>query len=237
MHKKGIKKEGEIINYLVVVAHPDDEVLGAGATLYKLSKNNKIDVCILSAEVKARKDRPTINELHDEVRDSMNLLGVNEIIYGDFPNIAFNTVPHLKLVQFIEKAIVDTNADVILTHHPSDLNNDHMHTSLACQEAVRIYQRQEKEKKIKELLFMEVLSSTDWALNEGANRFKANVFFEVGEEALNRKIEALLKYKNVIKKYPHPRSIETIKSLALYRGSQVGVFYAECFQSVFRIDI
>lgn len=221
--------------YLIVVAHPDDEVLGAGATMYKLAREgHSVNVCILSGEVNARNNRPSINELNIDVKSSLQLLGVQNVIKGGFPNIEFNTVPHLKLVQFIENVIVDTKADVIFTHHPADLNNDHMHTSLACQAAVRLFQRRPDMKPIKELLFMEVLSSTDWALNTSLNQFHPNIYVEVGEQAIDKKLEALALYRGVMRDYPHPRSKEALKGLALYRGGQAGMNYAEAFESVFR---
>lgn len=221
--------------YLIVVAHPDDEALGAGATIYKLAKEgHSVNVCILSGEVNARNNRPSIDELHKDVNSSMNILGVNRIIKGNFPNIEFNTVPHLKLVQFIEKAIIDTDADIVITHHPADLNNDHLHTSLACQAAVRFFQRRNDIKPLKELLFMEVLSATEWGLNKSLNQFNPNTFIEVEEEGINKKIEALAQYRGVMRDYPHPRSYEALKGLAAYRGGQAGMIYAEAFESVFR---
>lgn len=81
---------------------------------------------------------------------------------------------------------------------------------------------------------MEVPSATDWALNKSMNKFNPNIFFEVGEEAIDKKIEALSKYKGVMRPYPHPRSYEALKGLAAYRGGQAGMVYAECFESVFR---
>lgn len=223
------------INYLVVVAHPDDEVLGAGATMYKLAREScSVNVCILSGEVNARSNRPTTNELNEDVNNSLSILGIDKVIKGDFPNIEFNTVPHLKLVQFIEKAIVETNAEVIFTHHPADLNNDHLHTSLACQAAVRLFQRRKDIIPLKELLFMEVPSATEWALNKSLNQFNPNTFIEVGKEAVDKKIEALSHYRGVMRDYPHPRSDEAIKGLAAYRGGQAGMVYAEAFESVFR---
>lgn len=223
------------MKYLIVVAHPDDEVLGAGATMYKLTREgHSVDVCILSGEVHARNYRPTTDELNEDVNSSLNILGVNQVIKGDFPNIEFNIVPHLKLVQFIEKAIVDTNAQIIFTHHPADLNNDHFYTSLACQAAVRLFQRKEGVMPIKELLFMEVPSATDWALNKSMNQFNPNTFIEVGKEAVDKKIEALARYRGVMRDYPHPRSREALKGLAAYRGGQAGMIYAEAFESVFR---
>ena len=220
---------------LVVVAHPDDEVLGAGATMYKLAQEGHlINVCILSGEANARNHRPTVKDLHEDVDNSLNLLGVNQVIKGNFPNIEFNTIPHLKMVQFVEKAIIETAATVIFTHHPADLNNDHLHTSLACQAAVRLFQRNPEITPLKELLFMEVPSATEWSLNKGMNPFRPNTFIEVGEIAVDMKIRALAQYRGVMRPFPHPRSSEAIKGLAAYRGGQAGMVYAESFESVFR---
>ncbi len=226
------------MTYLIVVAHPDDEVLGAGATIYKLSQVGEgVNVCIMSGEANARNNRPNTDELKNDARSCMSILGVSRIIEGAFPNIELNTVPHLKLVQFIEKAIIETKAEVVFTHHPSDLNNDHLHTSLSCQSAVRLFQRRNDATPLKELLFMEVPSSTDWALNAAMHRFTPNTFVEVGEEGLYKKIEALSQYRGVMRDFPHPRSIEAIKGLAAYRGGQAGMFYAEAFESAFRREI
>jgi LmbE family N-acetylglucosaminyl deacetylase len=224
-----------MMTYIVVVAHPDDEVLGAGATLYKLAQDgHSVNVCIVSGEANARSFRPTTDELSEDVNNSLSTLGINKIIKGDFPNIELNMVSHLRLVQFIENAIVDTNADVVITHHPADLNNDHLHTSLACQAAVRLFQRRSDVPPLKELLFMEVPSSTEWSLNKAMNQFSPNTFIEVGEIGVNKKIEALAHYRGVMREYPHPRSNEAIRGLAAYRGGQAGMVYAEAFESVFR---
>lgn len=223
------------MSYLIVIAHPDDEVLGAGATMYKLAKEgHSVNVCILSGDVNARKNKPSNDDLNEDIRKSMNLLNVEKVITGNFTNIEFNLVPHIKLVQFIEQTIIDTNADVIFTHHPADLNNDHLQTSLACQAAARLFQRRSDVKPLKELLFMEVLSSTDWGVNKAMNPFSPNTFIEVGEEGVNKKIEALSQYRGVMRDYPHSRSDESIKGLAAYRGGQSGMNYAEAFESVFR---
>lgn len=223
------------MTYLVVVAHPDDEVLGVGATIYRLAQaGQQIHVCILSGKANARAYRPEPDELRKDMNSSSSILGVKKIITGDFPNIEFNIVPHLKLVQFIEEAIMETKAEIIFTHHPSDLNNDHVHTSLACQAAVRIFQRRSDISPIKELLLMEVPSATEWGLNEAIRKFTPNTFIEVDEGGVNKKIEALTQYRDVMRVYPHPRSREAIKGLAAYRGGQAGMIYAEAFECVFR---
>jgi LmbE family N-acetylglucosaminyl deacetylase len=223
------------LDSLVVVAHPDDEVLGAGGTIYKLSQSGYcVNVCILSGEVHARNNRPTLEQLADDVKSSSEILGVKTVINGHFPNIEFNTVPHLELVKFIEDVLVETKPDVVFTHHPGDLNNDHLHTSLACQAAVRMFQRNPEIKPIKELLFMEIPSATDWSLNRALGAFNPNVFVEIGNSGVDKKLEALSQYRGVMRDYPHPRSSEALAGLAAYRGGQAGMKYAEAFESAFR---
>ncbi len=224
--------------YLIVAAHPDDEVLGAGATMYKLAqRGEEVNVCIMCGQAMARAHRPTDNELAEDTSSSMSILGVKRVFLGNFPNIQFNSVPHLELVQFIEKAIVDCGADVLITHHPADLNNDHLHTSLACQAAARLFQRRSDVKPLRELLFMEVPSATEWGLNTAMGRFEPDTFFEVGKEAVDKKIEALSQYRGVMRDYPHPRSREALEGLAAFRGGQSGCRYAESFECAFRREV
>ena len=228
---KTILRKAFYMNYLIVVAHPDDEVLGAGATIYKLSKSgHKVDVCILSGMAEARAFRPENIELKEDMLSSMDLLGIKNHYIGNFPNIKFNIISHLELVQFIEASIMSSQPDIIITHHPGDTNNDHMHTFLACQAAIRLFQRQPNVYPLKELWYMEILSSTEWCVNTAINQFRANAFVEIGMDGIEKKIQALCKYRGVMRNYPHPRSIEAITGLSAFRGSQSGCNYAEAFE-------
>lgn len=223
------------IKFLIVVAHPDDEVLGCGASIFKWTREgNVVDVCIMSAEAKARAFRPNDNELDDDTHAALAYLGVNQEFKGEFPNIEMNTVPHLQLVQHIEKAILESEPDVVITHHPADTNNDHLQTSMACQEAIRLAQRRPDVKPLKEFWYMEVPSCSEWAVNSAMNLFKPNCYVEVGKEGIDAKIKALSMYRGVMRPYPHPRSAEFIKGLAAYRGSQFQLEYAEAFEVVLR---
>lgn len=223
------------MKYLIVVAHPDDETLGCGASMWKWShQGDVIDVCIMCTEVKARAFRPEENELDADMNKCTAFLGVHKKFKGPFPNIEMNNSSHLHLVQFIERAIVDSEPDVIITHHLSDTNNDHMHTSLACQAAVRLFQRRPEVKAPTEVWFMEVPSSTEWSINTAMNRFQPNTFVEVGKDGVEAKIKALSMYREVMRPYPHPRSKEAITSIAAYRGAQSGINYAEAFECVLR---
>ena len=223
------------MNYLLVVAHPDDEVLGAGATIKKLTdKGNIVDVCIMCTEAKARAFRPKDNELTDDTDAALSMLGVRRKYEGTFPNIEMNNSTHLSLVQFIEKAIIASNCDIIITHHPADTNNDHLQTSMACQEAIRLFQRRPEVKRVNEFWYMEVPSCTEWAINNAMNLFRPNCYVEVGKEGVNAKITALGMYRGVMRPYPHPRSVEYITGLATVRGSQWGTNYAEAFECILR---
>ena len=225
------------MKYLLVVAHPDDEVLGAGASIYKWTHNGeKVDVAIMCTEAKARAFRPEDNELDEDLNASTNYLGINKKYEATFPNIEMNTVPHLKLVQFIESAIKESEPDIVITHHPADTNNDHLQTSMACQEAIRLFQRRPEVKRIKEVWYMEVPSCSEWAINSAMNLFRPNCFVEVGKDAVDAKIKALSMYRGVMRPYPHPRSEEYITGLAAVRGSQWGQKYSESFEIALRAE-
>ncbi len=223
------------MKYLLVVAHPDDEVLGAGASMFRWSREgHQIDVAIMCTEAKARAFRPEDKELDEDLNASSDFLGIHRKFEATFPNIEMNTVPHLKLVQFIESAIRESEPDIIITHHPADTNNDHLQTSMACQEAVRLFQRRPEVKRVRELWYMEVPSCTEWKINSAMVSFNPNCYVEVGKEGVDAKVKALSMYRGVMRPYPHPRSAEFIEGLAAYRGGQWGLMYAEAFEVVMR---
>ena len=189
----------------------------------------------MSSEAKARSFRPEDDDLDGDLNAASLFLGISKKMKGVFPNIEMNTVPHLKLVQFIESAIRECEPDIVITHHPADTNNDHLQTSMACTEAIRLFQRRPEVKRVKELWFMEVPSCTEWKANNAMNSFEPNCFVEVGKDGVDAKIKALAMYRGVMRPYPHPRSAEYITGLAAVRGSQWGVNYAESFEVVFRL--
>ena len=220
------------MRYLVVVAHPDDEVLGAGATIYRLiQEGNEVAVCTMANHAAARANLS--DTLKDDQKRAMDILGVSVRYEANFPNIKMNTVPHLELVQFIERCIESFGAEAIITHHPSDTNIDHQETGRAVQAACRLFQRKEGVPVLKLVLFMEVLSSSEWVIDSSVNRFTPNYFAEIEKNGLEVKLQALAAYRGVMREYPHPRSRDAITSLATYRGAQAGCNYAEAFQCVF----
>lgn len=221
--------------YLTVTAHPDDEILGfGGSTVVLTNSGHTVYNLILSGNVEARRHKPDSDELKKHTFSAQKIVGAELPILGPFPNIKFNSVPHLELVQFIEIYIEQIEPDVVITHHPYDLNNDHYHTSKACQAAARLYQRK-PIKPLSALYFMEIPSSTDWTFPVDGQQFRPDTFIEIGNEGLSRKIEALYAYEGIMRPYPHPRSDESIRALATLRGSQVGRNLCEGFQTAMNI--
>lgn len=220
---------------LVVVAHPDDEILGFGGTGAALTCGGAaVQPIIVCGDVDARTLRPSSNELYADTLDANKAVGFEEPVLGSFPNIRMNIVPHVEIVQFIERQLERFQPSRIFTHHPGDLNDDHAQVSKACQAAARLFQRRSDISPTEELYFMEILSSTEWSFSSGSNAFQPNTYFEIGEAGIQNKIDALACYRNVMRDFPHPRSPEVLKGLAAYRGAQAGFEYAEAFQLVFK---
>lgn len=221
------------MNVLIVVAHPDDEVLGCGAAGAALAASGQsVRACFLVGQADARTSRPDVPELHADMQRAQTELGFGAPILGDFPNIRLNTVAHIELVQFIERAIVQTQAQVVFTHHPGDMNDDHVQTSRACMAAARLFQRRSDVPPLCRLYFMEILSSTDWAFAAAGNAFKPDTYVEAGPW-LDKKLNALRAYRGVLRTFPHSRSEEVVRGLAACRGGQSGLDHAEAFQTAF----
>ena len=57
-----------MLSYLFVVAHPDDEILGAGGTIIKLVElGHKVSICFMSGNVEARVGRPSLTRLTSNI--------------------------------------------------------------------------------------------------------------------------------------------------------------------------
>ena len=218
---------------LVIVSHPDDEILGLGGTGALLFEaGEKIQPIILCGKVEERSKRPKDNKLKTHIEKANSKVGFNFPILGDFLNIKLNTVNHIDLVKFIEKYIFEFNPYRIFTHHPTDLNNDHTQVSLACQAASRYFQRKNLNSNLKSILLMEILSSTDWAFPVSQPKFNPNFYIDI-TNYIDKKISALSEYENVMREAPHPRSEHAIKGHAAFRGGQCGALYAESFELIY----
>ena len=225
--------------YLFVVAHPDDEVLGAGAFIYDAVKNRDGEVAVLLFNTcDTTRYHEDFTRIVADLERSHACLGITKRYLHTYTDSNFHNADHRQMVKDIEEAIRDFQPDYVFTQHPGDVNTDHYWTAASCMEAFRLFQRgREKIKPIKGLFLMEVQSSTDWALNPAIEVFKPNTFIQVSTEAIDAKIKALAAYENVIRPIPHPRSEEALRALPVLRGAQAGVPLAEAFECVFRTEV
>lgn len=229
---------------LVVSAHPDDEIIGMGGTLKKISKDNMIKVLFLADGITARKQsgfknsnkyeitekqkqsmNREIEKRKDHAKNALSILGIKETKFLDLPDNELDLVPFLKIVKEIEKEIEKTKCDVIFTHHHNDLNIDHRLTYEAVITAARPFEYS----KVNSIFSFESISSTDW---KQPYSFKPNLFIDISKE-LPQKMKALKEYKNEIRKFPHPRSKKALEAEAIRWGSLYGYKAAEAFEIIF----
>lgn len=226
------------MKHLFVVAHPDDEVLGAGAFIYDAAKKgDEIAVLVLNT-CDTTRYHDDYDKIKKDLIESHKILGVSHTFMGEYTDSNFHNADHRGMVQHIEDVIRKFQPDNIFTQHPGDINTDHYWTAASCMEAFRLWQRGNGEiiNPIKGLYLMEVQSSTDWALNPSIGRFEPNTFVEISETAFDKKVMALEVYENVIRPMPHPRSSDALAAQVIRNGAKAGVNLAEAFQCVFRLE-
>ena len=215
---------------LIVAAHPDDEVLGCGGTIKKLTKSgNKVNIIFISDGVSSRKMSKKnylvdLKQRKESCIKACKILGAKRPIFYDLPDNALDTVPILKIVKLIGLNIKKFKPKLILTHCADDLNIDHHITNKAVVTACRPL----KNNSVKTLLFFEIASSTEWQIVNKRKSFSPNWFENIDSE-LKLKIKALKAYKKELRKWPHPRSSKGVEVLAQWRGSSSGFKAAEAF--------
>ncbi|OCX43551.1 GlcNAc-PI de-N-acetylase [Campylobacter ornithocola] len=213
---------------LIIVAHPDDEVLGCFGTIAKYIQQGYEAYTLILGEGKAsRKTNNYKNEqdiLEQELQNANNFLGIKKIFRKFFPDNSFDKIPLLEIVKSIEEVKDEIKPSIIFTHYEKDLNVDHQITYKATITATRSLQ----EESVKEIYSFEILSSTEWNYPLS---FQPDVFFDISS-TLYLKLQAMSFYKSELRKYPHPRSLKGIKINAQYQGMRVGLRYAEVFKSI-----
>jgi LmbE family N-acetylglucosaminyl deacetylase len=211
-----------------VAAHPDDEVLGAGATLAAFADAGcETHVLVLGEGVGARFEdnvRPDseVSQVSDELRKAAAILGARPHQL-DLPDNRFDSVDLLDVVHAVERVKREVEPDVVFTHHPSDLNVDHGVTARATFTAFRPLPGESPVT----LLAFETLSSTEWA-PIGESPFQPTWFFDASA-GLERKLEAMAAYAHELREPPHPRSLDGIRAAAARWGMSVGLPAAEPF--------
>lgn len=213
---------------LVVAAHPDDEVLGCGGYIANhVRLGDEVFVTFLSDGVTSRLGNLGLQEIESRrsaARLASKVLGVSDVKFGDFPDNKLDASPLLEVIKSIEAVVEQIRPQIVLTHFGGDLNIDHRIVNQAVLTACRPAPKQ----GVKEILFFEVPSSTEWQVPTEGEAFAPNWFEDISQ-TLELKIKALLMYEHELREWPHPRSVKAVEHLAHWRGASCGVDAAEAF--------
>ena len=209
------------MNILIIGAHPDDEVIGMGATIKKLSRKNKIILCVVSEGTTAQyKDKKMIKVRRDSCKKTAKILGISQTIFLDYPDMRLN-LSHLDINKKLEEIIEKYRPEIVYTAPKNDLNLDHQmvfnSTLVACR----------PKSGVKQILCYEIQGNTKVP-------FVPNVFENI-EKEFSYKIKGFKMYKSEIEEFPNPRSIIAIENLAIMRGIESGFKKAEAFELIKKI--
>lgn len=214
---------------VVVAAHPDDEVLGCGGTIARLSKNgNEVHVLLLADGETSREQQANSNQLIEQrfsaAQKACDILGCASLKRFTLPDNRLDSLQLLDIVKIIEEFIRMHQPHTVFTHHSGDVNIDHR----IVHDAVIAVCRQLPLSALRELLFFQVPSSTEWRPPCSLAPFSPNWFVDISS-TLSVKLEALKAYQDEIREFPHPRSFQAVSALAQWQGATAGVQAAEAF--------
>lgn len=223
---------------LVAAAHPDDEVLGCGGLISKLTTSGiEVVVKFMSDGESSREDQSQeettrlVAMRNLAALRSSEILGVKKVHFGTFLDNQMDTEPILKIARELEKIMAELNPLTVITHSNSDLNIDHRRTS----EAVLIATRPVPNQTVRSVLMYETPSSTEWNYS-ATSQFHPNIFVDVSAH-LERKLLALNEYGSEMREWPHPRSIDGLKIAMQQRGISVGREHVEAFELIRHVII
>ncbi|PJZ43108.1 hypothetical protein CH370_01370 [Leptospira kmetyi] len=219
---------------LIIAAHPDDDILGCGAFIFKHRNDCEFRVvfiaegstCRFSADqIQSSEALKQIEIRTASAKKSLEVLGVNDYKFYDLPCGRLDQVPIIDINKIIENEIKTFKPETVMIHSETDVNNDHRIVARSLAMAARpVWPDCDLN-----ILSFEVLSTTEWNLTDP---FVPNLFEEISEDCLKKKWKALECYYTEIKEFPYPRSYVGLETLARYRGMQSGFKLAEAFKII-----
>lgn len=210
---------------LVIAPHPDDETLGAGGTIARLSASGKeVFVAIVTTAFPPAFSEEYAAQVQCETRHAHKLLGVKKTFWLNQPAAQLGEIPHHTLNAALTQVLDEQAPTALLLPFVGDIHLDHQLTFLSALVAAR----PNKARFPTTILAYETVSETHWNAPYVTPNFAPNVFVDI-EETLTRKLEAMQAYKSQLRDFPHHRSLKALQALAVMRGTSVHRFAAEAF--------
>lgn len=214
----------------VVAVHPDDETIMCGGTLLKHRANGDeiywLLITNISIEYGWAEEKVVQRQQEIEVvSKEYDFKGVYKL---DFPTTQLDIIPIGRLIDRISSAFNEVKPEIVYLPYCWDVHTDHQIAFQAAYSCTKSFRYPYVEK----ILMGEALSETDYAPSVSGKVFSPNIFVDISLQ-MQRKLEIFSVYKSEVMPDNLPRSINAIKSVAAYRGSRIGVPYAESFQLLF----
>jgi len=207
------------MNILIISPHGDDEVLGCGGTIAKLSPENNVTLCTITKPIEKYRSKEYIKNRKKEIIDSSKILGIKNIIQLNFPNSCIDMIPFADLCKTLMTIVRDSSPDIVFIPFHGDLHQDH---SIICKAS--LVAMRPITSKVKKIYCYEVPSETEFSNIP----FTPNTYIDISS-TLCKKQEAIGIYKSELRKYPHPRCQESLEYLSKKRGMESGLLNAEAF--------
>jgi len=214
---------------LILAPHADDEILGCGGTIHKYKKlGYQIHIVILTnANIGDEElfSKNLIKKIRKEAYNANKILNIKNLIFYDLPAPRLDQYPIYKIANLIEKIFKQIKPDTVFIPSEKDMHFDHK----IINNAAMIAARPINKNNIKRIFAYETLSETHWGVCFN-KPFSPNYFEILNEENIKFKKKSFQQYKSQLKKFPHPRSVKGVVTLANFRGMQINSQYAEAFE-------
>lgn len=213
---------------LVIAAHPDDEVIGAGGTIARhIAQGDDVFWCIVTEGYTPTWSADILAAAKRQVYEVQAIFGIEKVFFCGFPSVKLNTVPYMELSSALQRVVDEVLPHIVYTTPRGDINQDHR---LVFQSTL-VATRPQPGISIRRLLCYEIGPTARYGAPVGTHSFNPNVFVDISD-FLDKKLEAMRCYKTLLEEYPHPRSIEGLRLIAKERGISVGLQAAECFHLI-----
>lgn len=227
------KRKIMLRNIIIISAHPDDEVLGAGGTILKHKKNGDNIFWLITTNILEEQGFPRerVESRQKEIDKVAVALGIKKVFKLDYPTMTLSTETLIEMVPKVSKVFSEVQPEIIYCLNRSDAHSDHRVTF----DAVAACTKSFRYPFVKQFLMYECISETEFAPQLSEKLFVPNYFVDISE-FMQEKLEIMKIYESELSKHPFPRSLRNLEALAVFRGASVGVEYAEAFQLVKYID-
>lgn len=215
---------------LCIATHPDDETLGCGGTIlnHKAAGDRIFWLIATNIDTKNGWEEMAVLRRQGEIKAVAKAYGFEKTFKLGFPTTKLDIIPMSELMQAIQNVIFEVKPDIIYLPNRSDVHTDHQILFKAAYSCTKNF----RCPFIRRILMYETLSETEFAPALAENVFVPNLFVDVTEH-FHQKLENFKIYVSEVMAPPHPRSIDSITSLARLRGSRIGREYAESFMLIF----